>query len=287
MGLTMKIQHLTGNTLSAAVAIALLLLLLLPPTSNAETFETALNAYSEGNYTSALEILQRLAEKGEPRAQYNLGAIYDSGSGVEEDNEIAVKWYAAAAEQGVASAAFNLANMYREGQGVPQNYEQATRWYKFAASSGDASAQYNLGAMYENGYGTERNLEMAIEWYRQSAEQGLVHAQHRLGELYIAGEGVGQDPVTAYAWLYKAAIQGYSPAKIGLSSLEDKIGDVRHSIKGRNVNLRAEPSTDAGVISRLQNGQSVLSLASRGEWVKINVIGPKTQVGWVHSSLIK
>lgn len=98
--------------IEAALSITLMMGLLLATVARAETIETALNAYNEGNYTNALEILQRLAERGEPHAQYNLAAMYDAGSGVEEDNEIAVKWYAVAAGQGVTSAAFNLGNMY-------------------------------------------------------------------------------------------------------------------------------------------------------------------------------
>ena len=267
------------------LSIALLAVLSLP--AKAETIETALNAYSEGNYTSALEILQRLAQEGEARAQYNLGAMYDAGSGVEEDNEVAVKWYSAAAEQGVASAAFNLGNMYREGHGVDKSYEQAVTWYQRAAKQGDSSAQYNLGAMYENGYGTERNLDKALEWYLKAANQGLVHAQHRLGTLYLKGEGLDEDRVTAFSWLNKAASQGYDPAKQELSSLEDEIAKMRRQIRASNVNLRAKPSTDAGVLGKLRRGQKVLALATDGEWVEVDVVAGKSLRGWVHSSLLR
>ncbi|MEM7293962.1 MAG: SH3 domain-containing protein [Pseudomonadota bacterium] len=269
------------------IRLALVTTLVIPGVARSETIEMALAAYSEGNYTGALEILQRLAQNGEAHAQYNLGAMYDTGSGVEEDNETAVRWYAAAAEQGLSSAAFNLGNMYREGHGVDRNYDQAARWYRVAATKGDASAQYNLGAMYENGFGIERNIEVAIEWYGKAAEQGLVHAQHRLGTLYNEGESVDRDRVVAYTWLNRAAIQGYHPAKMDLSALEGDIAELRRFINGSNVNLRAEPSTQATVVNRLSRGQSVLALAVQDDWVEVNVIGVSPQRGWVHQSLLK
>ena len=40
------------------------------------------------------------AEQGHAQAQYRLGICYDEGSGVEEDEDEAVKWYWKAAEQG-------------------------------------------------------------------------------------------------------------------------------------------------------------------------------------------
>ncbi len=259
----------------------------LAPYTHAETIETALNAYNEGNYTNALEILQRLAERGEPHAQYNLAAMYDAGNGVEENDETAVKWYAVAAEQGIISAAFNLGNMYREGEGVAQSYQDAVHWYQMAADKGDASAQYNLGAMYENGYGIERDMQQAADWYQKAAKQGLAHAQHRLGELYAEGDVLEQDPIAAFNWLNRAALQGYQPAKTELTSLESDIADIRRYIKGSGVNLRAGPSTSVDVISRLDNGQLVLVSSSQGKWVEVNVMGAEPLRGWVHSSLLK
>ena len=43
----------------------------------------------------------------------------------------------AAAEQGDAVAQFNLGQMYRTGRGVQQNSETAVMWYTKAAEQGD------------------------------------------------------------------------------------------------------------------------------------------------------
>ena len=256
-------------------------------TAGANTIESALNDYNVGNFGSALEILQKLAGEGEPRAQYNLGAMYDIGKGVHEDNETAVKWYLSAAKQGNSSAAFNLGNMYREGQGVAKNYQEAVRWYQESANSGDASAQYNLGVMLENGYGHSKDLAGAVSLYQQAAKKGLVHAQHRLGKLSLAGEGIDKSQVRALDWFNKAARQGYQPAKEDLALLEGDIADKRRSVKGSKVNLRRKPSLKSSVLGKLKRGDQVLALAYEGEWVEVDVIGGKQRRGWIHGSLLK
>jgi len=67
------------------------------------------------------------AGKGDAKAQYNLGVMYDQGQGVEQDHKKAFGWYKKAAEQGVAKAQYNLGVMYDQGQGVPKNYNEAAK----------------------------------------------------------------------------------------------------------------------------------------------------------------
>ncbi len=47
------------------------------------------------------EELLRRAHRGDAKAQYFLGTMYDFGAGVPRDYKEAVKWYRKAAEQGV------------------------------------------------------------------------------------------------------------------------------------------------------------------------------------------
>src|ERR1051326_5967343 len=67
------------------------------------------------------------------------------------DYATALKEWRALAEQGDASAQNNLGVMYENGQGLPKNYEQAHVWYQQAAEQGLPSAQANIGVLYENG----------------------------------------------------------------------------------------------------------------------------------------
>ena len=45
------------------------------------------------------------------------------------------------AEQGVAEAQYNLGMMYYTGSGVHQDYAEALRWFRQAAEQGHAEAQ--------------------------------------------------------------------------------------------------------------------------------------------------
>lgn len=81
------------------------------------------------------------AEAGSAEAQYNLGAAYRWGVGIEQNLEQAVLWIRRSAEKGFAPAERVLASLYEKGEGVPQNNLEAFRWCQRAALQGDALAQ--------------------------------------------------------------------------------------------------------------------------------------------------
>lgn len=110
-------------------------------------YNKAMDACDRGDYATAARLLRPLAAQGNANAQYNLGAMYESGHGVVQDHKEAVKWYRLAAAQGDADAQFNLGNMYKDGQGVVQDHEEAVKWFRLAADQGDADAQRNLALM--------------------------------------------------------------------------------------------------------------------------------------------
>src|SRR5206468_6802374 len=63
------------------------------------------------------------ADKGDAKAQYELGAAFLLGTlGVAKDEVEAVKWFRKAAEQNYAFAQFMLGACYHDGQGVTKNY---------------------------------------------------------------------------------------------------------------------------------------------------------------------
>ena len=167
----------------------------------------AVKALDRGDYTTALPAFRWLAEQGHAEAQYFVGAMYDLGQGVPEDDRQAVVWYRKAAEQGHASAQVSLGVMYDFGRGVPEDDRQAVVWYLKAAEQGHSGAQFNLGVMYDFGEGVPEDDRQAVVWYRKAAEQGDAGAQYNLGLLYAKGEGVPKDYVRAYAWFNLAAAQ--------------------------------------------------------------------------------
>jgi hypothetical protein len=116
--------------------------------------------------------LQEAALRGNPKAQNNLGFLYETGTNVKKDDAEAVKWYRKAAEQGHAKAQYNLANHYAQGCGVTRNDQEALKWYQEAAKNGLTNAMTHLGALYATGRGIERDEAQAIEWFLKAAQQG-------------------------------------------------------------------------------------------------------------------
>ncbi len=171
---------------------------------------------AEELYKAALPLLRELAEKGNARAQCNLGYCYYWGYGVEENDEEAVKWYRLAAEQGYAVAQHHLGYCYHEGNGVAKDYNEAVKWYRLAAEQGDADAQCSLGECYDEGEGVAKDYNEAVKWYRLAAEQGDVTAQVYLGYCYENGNGVAKDYNEAVKWYRLAAEQGIATAQNNL-----------------------------------------------------------------------
>lgn len=128
----------------------------------------ATSAYRRGDYAAALRLVQPLAERGNPIAQYNLGIMHDEGRGVRRNGAEAAKWYRKAANRGNAEAQFVLGILYQEGQGVRKNVAQAAKWFRHAAGRGHAGAQINLGVLYATGKGVGRSPARAYQWFERA-----------------------------------------------------------------------------------------------------------------------
>ncbi|MBF0583150.1 MAG: sel1 repeat family protein [Magnetococcales bacterium] len=111
-----------------------------------------------------LHLLQTLAEQGNPKAQYNLGAMLLHGQGVARDDAAAAQWLRKAAEQGIPLAQHNLAVMLLQGQGVSRDPGEAARWFLAAARQGEPRSQHTLGALYYEGLGVEQDVSQAYFW---------------------------------------------------------------------------------------------------------------------------
>jgi len=101
-------------------------------------------ALRRGDFRVAAALFLPLAEKGDDRAQYNLGLLYASGLGVMHDFKTAMQWHRLAAGQGHAGAQNALAQMYAKGYGVPENAVLAHMWYSVAVESSMAGSKDEL-----------------------------------------------------------------------------------------------------------------------------------------------
>jgi hypothetical protein len=108
-----------------------------------------LSAQQVENNRKRLEEATALAQRGDPKSQFVLAHMYDTGDGVQKDYAEAFKWYLKAAESGHALSQHMVGEMYRLGQGVTHSDAEAAKWFRKGAENGESSAQVNMGASYE------------------------------------------------------------------------------------------------------------------------------------------
>ena len=139
-------------------------------------FKKGWNAYSAGDYATALSEWQELADSGDANAAYGMGLMYGNGFGVDMLDDQAIKYYSIAAEQGHAQAQFNLAVMHQNGWGVPQSDEKANEWYKLAADQGVTLAQIALGRYYSMDFLDSYDPIQAYMWFSLAEDSGDMDA---------------------------------------------------------------------------------------------------------------
>jgi TPR repeat protein len=132
-----------------------------PRRAKLDDMSIAYGAYVNGDFITALRIIEPLAEKGDLRAQYILGYMHENGHVTNQDFALAAKWYRMAAEQGDAISEISLGLLYEHGKGVAKDFAEAAKLYRSAADRGSARAHYRLGVMYRYGQGVPLDLVMA------------------------------------------------------------------------------------------------------------------------------
>jgi hypothetical protein len=132
-----------------------------PRRAKLDDMSIAYGAYVNGDFITALRIIEPLAAKGDVRAQYILGYMHENGHVTNQDFALAAKWYRMAAEQGDAISEISLGLLYEQGKGVAKDFAEAAKLYRSAADRGSARAHYRLGVMYRYGQGVPLDLVMA------------------------------------------------------------------------------------------------------------------------------
>lgn len=186
-----------------------------------KVFDKGYAAYEKKDGKAAISYFEKSAELGSVNALFNIGYIYNSGLGIQEDKKKAFYWYIKAALKGHVNAQFNCGAMYDGGIGTKTDKVKALQWYEKAAEQGHIFAQYNCGNMYYYGSGAAKDLEKALYWYTKAAEQGDDKAQFKCGWMYENGEGVPEDKEKAIHWYVQAALKNHILAQFNLGVLYD------------------------------------------------------------------
>jgi cell division protein FtsN len=143
-----------------------------------DVYMQGFRAFERGDQAGALGIWKPLAERGDPRAQFGLGLIYEVGFGSSgPDEEEALRWYRQAARQGLPAAQNNLGLMYAEGRAVTRDPVLAVTLWREAAEAGYGPAQFNLAMALQDGMGVGRNESEAKLWFERAKEKGITQAE--------------------------------------------------------------------------------------------------------------
>ena len=198
------------------------------------SWNEGLEAYRAQDYYTAFEKIEPVANSNYglniDDAQYLIGWFYETGNGVEKDEEEAVKWYKKAANLGSERAQYELGNMYENGRIVEQNDQKALNWYINAAKSPyiDSSvvgSQYRIGVIYEK---HEKSYK-ALEWLLKAANHGHANAQNFLGFMYTNRKGIDDsvknNDEIAVQWFLKAANKNHIEAQFNLGIMYENGGN--------------------------------------------------------------
>ena len=185
------------------------------------------------------------------------------------------------------------------------NYAEAYCVLKPYAEDGDADAQYNIGWMYLNGYGLMMNDKLALEWWQRAADQGHIDATFSIAMLYSLGEGqVETDMDKAVEYYLRAVEDGHEDAHMIIRSMlarndkairERKQEIIRtygyllgplFDIKVDRANVRQQPSVDAGIVTVLEKGATVVELTARGQWMQVGLL-ESGDVAWIFKPLLQ
>lgn len=192
---------------------------------------------------------------------------------------------------------------FRRGMEAMQkgDYAEAFCLWKPLAEQGHTDAEYHLGWFYANGYGLRVNMEKAVYWWSRAAEQGHVDSQYALAMAYSSGEGMEPNPEQAVHWLWKAAHQGNEDAQdilrerlaAGAPELDPLVPSLVDEpwvaqvvqVRVESANVRAAPSIDAELVTKLERGDQVLWVQRKGDWVYVLLRDPKRSA-WVYAPLL-
>ncbi|KAJ5511196.1 Tetratricopeptide-like helical [Penicillium expansum] len=186
-------------------------------------------------------ILQRLADRSYPFAQYYLGDGYASGlfSKGAEDHDRAFPLFLAASKHGHVEACYRTALCYEFGWGCRVDGSRAVQFYRQAASKNHPGAMMRMAnACIAGDMGLGKRYREGVKWlkratesadtqynsgpyelglFTKSAELGHVEACYRLGDAYEHGKlNCPRDPALSIHFYTSAAQNGHPVAMMAL-----------------------------------------------------------------------
>lgn len=152
-----------------------------------------LKSPDKANQTRGFIKMQQAASGGNPKAEYNFGALYHEGLGTAQNFVQARYWIEKSAEQGYPAAEALLGNIYHFGRtGIPEDLEKAFYWTEKAANHGVVSAQRDLALIYHQRALAHKispldGQQKALYWMEKAADRGDSEAKFQMANVYLSG----------------------------------------------------------------------------------------------------
>jgi TPR repeat protein len=171
--------------------------------------------FQTGDYRGALTLFTKLADQGDPVAEYWLAHMTELGLGVKQDPTKAIDLYKKAAAQRNVAAQTRIGEIYLDGNIVPPDFESARAYLKDAALQGDARAAMFLGQIYRLGLGAASDPTESYAWFEVATLEHNALAAHERNALLVALSPQQQEAAVARANAIMSAIKNKTalPAK--------------------------------------------------------------------------
>jgi TPR repeat protein len=126
-----------------------------------------------GDMWADVKELQQAAERGNPRAETQLGEMLLRGDGIAKDEQRGIALLEKAARAGSSAAAFRIGMLLANGDnGVAKDQVRALDYFRAAAAGGEAEAFFNIGAAYASARGVKRDYGEALGWLMVAKQHG-------------------------------------------------------------------------------------------------------------------
>lgn len=173
--------------------------------------------HAQNLFSDALQGFMEEEQKSpDAQLEYRIGDMYLNGQGTKKHVYEAIRWFEQSIEKGNFYAEYRMAELYQEGTEISKDEELAQYLFSHALQgfldqekdNPDAQLEYRIASMYLNGQGTQKNTQEAIRWLDLSAKKGNSNAKYQMAELYWDGSKVPKDETKAQA-LFADALKDF------------------------------------------------------------------------------
>lgn len=262
---THRSQFASIERLPAALCLALCLASGLAHADDNALAREANAALARKDYDSAFTKFLSLAQHGNATAQFNVGAFYINGQGVQKDEKRAYEWFAKSASQGNAPALQILQGAAAKGNENAKNElnKIQPKPASVPTQAQTLAPQVAAAPRDEKTLLTEANTALSQKDYNSAfpkflalAQQGNAVAQFNVGAFYFNGQGVQKDEKQAYEWFAKSAAQGNARA---IEVMQNAAAKQKEKAAAKSAREVPAPSTAAAAprtASERQRGSS-------------------------------